>query len=46
MTRRVIDWLSGVLRDELPEAAVHFHRGSHRPVACHEAGCRQPRLDV
>ena len=47
MTRRVIDWISGVLHDEPSEPPVHFHRGPHlRPLACHDAGCSRPRLDV
>jgi hypothetical protein len=30
-----------------PDAHVHFHRGPQgKPVACHDAGCPMPRLEV
>jgi hypothetical protein len=47
MNRRVIDWITGVLRDDQAEPRVHFHSGpKSTPAVCHDERCGQPRLEV
>jgi hypothetical protein len=46
MTRRVIGWISGALR-EPTDAHVHFHQGPEStPMVCYDERCRVPRLSV
>jgi hypothetical protein len=47
MNRRVIDWLTGVLRDDHRDLEVHFHSGPEStPAVCYDERCGMPRLDV
>jgi hypothetical protein len=47
MTRRVMSWISGLVRETRTESEVHFHQGSgSHPAVCFDARCGSPRLDV
>jgi hypothetical protein len=45
--KRVIEWISGVVRDAESQPAVHFHQGPEStPAVCYDARCGSPRLDT
>ena len=47
MARRVIDWITNVMREPYTEPEPHFHQGPESmPAVCYDAGCGMPRLDV
>ena len=47
MARRVIGWISSVIRDPDIEPRPHFHQGPEAtPAVCYDAHCRMPHLDV
>ena len=47
MTRRVIHWITNVVRDPDTEPQPHFHQGPEStPAVCYDSRCRSPHLDV
>jgi hypothetical protein len=47
MPRRLIDWISAVVREDHAEPAPHFHQGPDMtPAVCFDDRCANPRLDV
>ena len=47
MARRVIDWITNVMREPHTEPEPHFHQGPEStPAVCYDARCGMPRLDV
>jgi hypothetical protein len=47
MARRVIRWISNVVRDPGTEPLAHFHQGPEStPAVCYDPHCGSPRLDV
>jgi hypothetical protein len=47
VTRRVVGWISDVIRDPYIEPRPHFHQGPQAtPAVCYDAHCRAPQLDI
>ncbi len=47
MTRRLMGWISDVIRDVDTDPRPHFHQGPESTRAvCYDARCRAPQLDV
>ena len=47
MTKRVIQWIADVVRDQDTEPRPHFHQGPEStPAVCYDERCGSPRLAV